>query len=147
MITIDQVKELRDETSVSVQECKKALQEANGDKTKAKEILMKWGKDLASKKSTRGTTQGIIASYIHANGKVGVLLDLACETDFVAKSDDFKNLAHELCLQVAAINNETDLLAQAWIKDPTKTIKNLIEDYVLKIGENIVVNRFTRYEI
>jgi elongation factor Ts len=147
MITIDQVKELRDETSVSVQECKKALQEANGDKAKAKEILMKWGKDLASKKSTRGTTQGIIASYIHANGKVGVLLDLACETDFVAKSDDFKNLAHELCLQIAAINNETDFLAQAWIKDPTKTIKNLIEDYVLKIGENIVVNRFTRYEI
>jgi elongation factor Ts len=147
MITIDQVKELRDETSVSVQECKKALQEAGGDKVKAKEILMKWGKDLASKKSTRGTTQGIIASYIHANSKVGVLLDLACETDFVAKSDDFKNLAHELCLQIAAINNESNLLEQAWIKDPTKTIKNLIEDYVLKIGENIVVNRFTRYEI
>ena len=147
MVTIDQIKQLREETAVSVQDCKKALKESGGDLKKAKEILKKWGKDLAAKKASRGTEQGIIASYIHPNKKIGVLLELDCETDFVAKSQGFQNLAHELCLQIAATREENPLLEQFWIKDQTKTIKDLINDYISKTGENIVVKRFTRYEI
>lgn len=147
MIKIEQIKELREETAVSVQDCKKALIEARGDLKKAKEILKKWGKDLAAKKATRTTEQGVIISYIHPNKKIGVLLELDCETDFVAKSSGFQNLAHELCLQIAATREENPLLEQFWIKDQTKTIKDLINDYISKTGENIVVKRFTRYEI
>ena len=147
MVTIEQIKQLREETAVSVQDCKKALIDAGGDLKKAKEILKKWGKDLATKKASRGTEQGIIASYIHPNKKIGVLLELDCETDFVGKSQGFQNLAHELCLQIAATREENPLLEQFWIKDQTKTIKDLINDYISKTGENIVVKRFTRYEI
>ncbi len=147
MIKIDQIKQLREETAVSVQDCKKALIDAGGDSKKAKEILKKWGKDLAAKKASRGTEQGIIASYIHPNKKIGVLLEMDCETDFVGKSQDFQNLAHELCLQIAAIREEIPLLEQPWIKNQTKTIKDLISDYISKTGENIVVKKFTRYEI
>ncbi|MCX6759605.1 MAG: translation elongation factor Ts [Candidatus Nealsonbacteria bacterium] len=147
MIKIEQIKQLREETAVSVQDCKKALIDAGGDLKKAKEILKKWGKDLAAKKASRGTEQGIIASYIHPNKKIGVLLELDCETDFVAKSQDFQNLVHELCLQIAATREENPLLEQFWIKDQTKTIKDLINDYISKTGENIVAKRFTRYEI
>jgi elongation factor Ts len=147
MIKIEQIKQLREETAVSVQDCKKALIDAGGDLKKAKEILKKWGKDLAAKKASRGTEQGIIATYIHPNKKIGVLLELDCETDFVAKSSGFQNLAHELCLQIAATREENPLLEQFWIKDQTKTIKDLINDYISKTGENIVVKRFTRYEI
>jgi elongation factor Ts len=147
MVTIDQIKQLREETAVSVQDCKKALIDTGGDLKKAKEILKKWGKDLAAKKASRGTEQGIIVSYIHPNKKIGVLLELDCETDFVAKSQGFQNLAHELCLQIAATREENPLLEQFWIKDQTKTIKDLINDCVSKTGENIVVKRFTRYEI
>jgi len=147
MITIDQIKQLREETAVSVQDCKKALIDAGGDLKKAKGILKKWGKDLAAKKASRGTEQGIIASYIHPNKKIGVLLELDCETDFVAKSQGFQNLAHELCLQIAATREENPLLEQFWIKDQTKTIKDLINDYISKTGENIVIKRLSRYEI
>jgi len=147
MVSIDQVKQLREETAVSVQDCQKALQESGGDFKKAKEILKKWGKDLAAKKASRGTEQGVIASYIHPNKKIGVLLEVGCETDFVAKSSDFQNLTHELCLQIAATREDIPLLEQPWIKDPTKTVKDLISDYISKTGENIVVKRFTRYEI
>jgi len=147
MIKIDQLKQLREETAVSVQDCKKALEESGGDLAKAKEILKKWGKDLAVKKANRDTKQGIITSYIHPNKKIGVLLEVACETDFVERSSDFQNLTHELCLQIAATREEVPLLEQSWIKDPTKTVKDLVSDYVLKIGENIIVKRFVRYEI
>lgn len=147
MITINQIKQLREETAVSVQDCKKALEKTGGDLKKAKEILKKWGKDLAAKKASRGTEQGIIASYIHPNKKIGVLLELNCETDFVGKSQDFQNLAHELCLQIAATREEIPLLEQPWIKDQTKTMRDLIDDYISKTGENIVIKRFTRYEI
>ncbi len=181
MITIEQLKQLRQETAISVSECKKALEEAKGDLKLAKEILKKWGKDLAGKKISRGTSQGIIESYIHPNKKIGVLLELACETDFVAKSKDFQGLSHELCLQIAAMGEETllgeedkssssttesrlrdeggkehealfdfataRLLEQSWIKDQTKTIKDLIEEYIVKLGENIIIKRFVRYEL
>lgn len=194
MVSIDQIRELREQTGVSVSECKKALEETNGDIEKAKEVLRKWGKELANKKSVREVRQGIVESYVHPNKKVGVLLELRCETDFVAKSDDFKTLAHELCLQIAAASpllvkeedipeefldgekkiyaeqmantgkpehivnqavegklkkyrEQVSLLSQAWIKDDTKTIKNLLDDYISKIGENINIKRFSRFEI
>jgi len=147
MVSIDQIKQLREETAAAVFDCKKALEEAKGDSAKAKDILKKWGKDLAGKKAGRGAEQGIIASYIHPNKKIGVLLELNCETDFVAKGQDFQNLAHELCLQIAAIREEIPFLEQSWVKDQAKTVKDLIDDYIARTGENIVVKNFTRYEI
>jgi len=100
------VKQLRDETGASIMECNSALDETKGDIEKAKEILKRKGQATALKKSTRATKSGLIESYIHANGKVGVLLDLRCETDFVAKNELFKELAHEICLQIAAMSPE-----------------------------------------
>lgn len=148
MVTINQIKKLREETAVSISECKKALEEAKGNFQKAKEILKKWGKDFAKKKIKRETRQGIIESYIHSNKRVGAILELSCETDFVAKSPEFQKLAHELALQIVAINpEEISLLEQTWIKDETKTIKDLIEEYIAKLGENIIIKRFVRYEI
>lgn len=148
MVTIDQIKKLREETEISISECKRALEEAKGDFQKAKEILKKWGKDFAKKKIKRETRQGIIESYIHANKRVGAMLELNCETDFVAQNPEFQKLAHELALQIAAVNpEEIPLLEQIWIRDETKTIKDLIEEYIAKLGENIIIKRFSRYEI
>lgn len=147
MITIEQIKQLREETGVSVSECKKALQESGGDAQKAKEILKKLGKELAERRSEKTASQGIVDSYIHANKKVGVLIKLQCETDFVAKSSDFQKLSHELCLQIAAVDPaEIPLFEQLWIKDPSKTVKNLIEEYIAKLGENILLKEYVRYE-
>jgi|GEM_PF-362405 len=147
MANIEQIKQLRDETGISIGECKKALDEG-GSIEKAKEILKKWGKDLASKKSERATGQGKVECYIHANGKIGVMVELRCETDFVANSGDFKNLAHEVCLQIAAMGDDPEtLMTLPWIKNPSKTLKGLIEDTVAKVGENIVLQRAVRYQI
>lgn len=147
MVSIDQIKKLREETEVSVGECRKALLEAKGDFGKAKEILKEMGKDLAEKKGNREAKQGIIDSYIHPNKKIGVLLELNCETDFVAQSPDFKNLAHEICLQIAGYPDEAPLLDQPWIKDPSKTVKDLVNECVAKLRENIVVKRSVKYEL
>ncbi len=148
MVSIDQIKKLREETGVSIVECKKALKEAGGDFEKAKEILKKWGGSFAEKKSDRETKVGIIDSYIHPNKKVGSLIELCCESDFVAKSQDFQNLAHEICLQIAAIDpEEISLLEQSWIKDESKTIKDLIGEYIAKLGENIIIKKSVRYQI
>jgi elongation factor Ts len=194
MINIDDIKKLRDETGVSPVEIKKALAEAQGDFEKAKELLRIRGKMVASKKMTKEATQGVIDTYIHPNAKTGVLLDIRCETDFVAQSPEFKTLAHEICLQIAALkplfvsedqippeflDGETkiyqeqikdsgkpeaivsqilegklkkykesvSLLSQPWIKDDTRTVKGLIEEVVSKVGENVEVRRFARYEI
>ncbi|RLC33931.1 MAG: translation elongation factor Ts [Candidatus Nealsonbacteria bacterium] len=145
---IDKIKQLREETGVSIGECRQALKEAGEDIEKAREVLKKMGKEIAKKKAERTTGQGIIDSYIHPNKKVGVLLELGCETDFVAKSPDFQNLSHELCLQIAASpDEEIPLLEQPWIKDESKTVKDLIDEYIAKVGENVVVKRFVRYKI
>jgi len=101
---IDKIKQLRQETSVSLSQCKKALEEAGGDIDKSKELLRKWGEKLAGKRGGRETSQGIIEAYIHANKKIGVLVEVKCETDFVAKNDDFKEFAHNLALHIAAVN-------------------------------------------
>src|SRR5437763_1571010 len=103
MISIDQIKELRAETGVSPVEIKKALEQAGGDMAKAKELLRIWGKKISDKKVSRETSQGVIDFYVHPNLKTGVLLDIRCETDFVASSPEFKNLAHQICLQIAAL--------------------------------------------
>jgi elongation factor Ts len=102
MANIEEIKKLREETGVSMMECKKALEKSGGDVEKAKKVLRERGVELAGKRAGKATGEGLIASYIHSNNKVGVLLDIRCESDFVAKSDDFKTLAHEICLQIAA---------------------------------------------
>lgn len=148
MITIKQIKQLRNTTGVSIMECKKALEGAGGDTKKAKEILKKLGKSFAHKRLQRETKEGIIDSYIHSGKKIGVMIELQCESDFVARSHDFQKLAHELCLQVAATSlEETPLLEQHWIRDQTKTVKDLINEYIAQFGENINIKRFTRYEL
>ena len=148
MVTVDQIKKLREETGVSVGECQKALKEAGGDLGMAKEILRKRGKDFAKKRMEKEAGQGLVESYIHPGKKVGAMVELRCESDFVARSDDFQKLAHELCLQVTAISaEEIPLLEQTWIKDESKNIKELIDEYIVKFGENIVLKKFVRYEI
>ena len=148
MSNLEELKQLREETGVSMGECQKALSLSKGDITKAKEILKKLGKELAQKKSERVTCQGIIDTYVHPNKKVGAMIELRCETDFVAKNPDFLKLAHELCLQVAAVDpEEIPILEQPWIKDQAKTVKSLIEDTVAKLGENIILEKFIRYEL
>ena len=149
MITIDYIRKLREETGVSISECKKALEEAKGNIGLAKEILKKRGKEFAQRQSEREAKEGLIATYLHPDKQIGVILELNCETDFVSRSEDFQKLAHELCLQIAAMNpQDVDFLfTQPWVKDETKTVKDLVESYIAKLGENILVKRFARYEI
>lgn len=149
MPTIDQIKKLREETGAGVMDCRKALEEAKGDKGKAEALLTKWGVEKAEKKSGRATKAGIIDSYVHAGAKAGVLLEIQCETDFVAKTDDFKNLSHELCLQIASMKpkDEKALLKQEYIRDPSITIDQLVKQTIGKLGENIKIIRFTRYSL
>lgn len=146
MIDLEKIKKLRQETSFSIAECEKALEKAKGDLKKAKELLMEWSKDFASKKIEKQTKEGIIESYIHPNKRIGVLLELRCQTDFVSRSQEFKNLAHEICLQIAAMG-EKNLLEQPWIKDEKKKIKDLISEHIAKFGENVKIERFIRYEL
>ena len=149
MAGIEDIKELRGETSMSVMDVKKALEEAGGDKEKAREFLRFRGAEIAQKKQEREAGEGIIETYLHPTKKTGVILDLRSETDFVAKSPDFKELAHELVLQIAAMSPESveELLLQDYVKDSSKKVQNLLEEYIAKLGENIVVKRFLRYQI
>jgi len=148
MVDINQIKKLREETGISVSECKKALEEAKGDFKRAKEVLAEWGKKIAAGKEKRETEQGIISSYVHSNKRVGAMVQLHCESDFVARSEEFQRLAHELCLQIAAVDpDQNPLLSQLWIKDQSKTIKDLIEEYISKFGENITLKRYVRLEV
>jgi elongation factor Ts len=148
-IDIKLIKQLREETQVSIADCTKALEEAKGDYEKAIELLKKRGIERAEKKASRETAQGLIEAYVHQNGKVGVLLEILCETDFVARTEDFKRLAHEVAMQIAAMNpkNVEALLKQEYIRDGSVTIENLIKQTIGKLGENIVIKQFTRFEI
>jgi elongation factor Ts len=146
MIPIEKIKKLRQETSLSISQCKKALEKAKGDLEKAKEILKEWGEKFAQTQQKKETKEGVIASYVHPNKRIGVLLEICCESDFVAKSEEFQKLAHEICLQIAAMG-ERDLLSQPWIKDETKKIGDLIKEHIAKFGENITIKRFCRYEL
>lgn len=149
MVDIELLKKLRNETSVSLADCRKALEETKNNYEKALEVLKKSGLEKAAKKSEREALQGIIDSYIHQNGRVGALVEVGCETDFVARTDEFKKLSHEICMQVAAMNpkNVPALLKQEYIKDSSKTIETLIKETIAKLGENIVVKRLQRFEI
>ncbi|EKD85876.1 MAG: hypothetical protein ACD_37C00585G0002 [uncultured bacterium] len=146
---LEDIKKLRAETSAGVSDVTKALEEASNDLNKARELLKKRGAEIAEKKKERQTFEGIIDSYIHSNGKVGVLLSLLCETDFVARTDDFKSLAHEISMQIAAMepSNVETLLKQAYIRDNSITIEQLIKQTIGKLGENIKVKEFTRFEL
>ncbi len=148
-IATEQIKSLRDETGVSVMQCKKALEEASGDVEKAKEILKRASALSASKKSDRTLGAGLVASYIHNNGEVGSLVELLCETDFVARNEEFKTLGREIAMHTAAMNPETleELLAQDFIRDPSVTIAGLISNAVQKFGERVEVGRFARFAV
>ena len=145
-ITADQIKQLREKTQAGFSDCKMALEEAKGDMKKAEDILKKKGFEKAAKKSDRETGQGLVESYVHQTGKVGVLVSLLCETDFVARTDEFKTLAHEIAMQVAAMNpKDMDmLLKQEYIRDGSKTIDDLIKETIAKLGENIKLSDFKR---
>lgn len=147
--SIDQIKRLREETGLSITECKKALEESNGDAEQAKQALKQWGKKVAEKKQAREVREGLIASYVHGGGKIGVLVDMRCETDFVARSDDFKELSREIALQVASMDPSSveELLTQPSIKESSRTVKELVSDFIAKLGENIVIHRFSRFQI
>lgn len=148
-VNLEQLRKLREQTQASVSDCRRALEECGGDYLQAIVWLKRHGIDKAAKKEGRETGQGLIDSYIHQNGRVGAMVELACETDFVARTDEFRNLAHELAMQVASMNpkNVDNLLKQEYIRDSSKTVSALIKETIAKIGENIVVKRFHRFEI
>jgi len=148
-ISIDQIKDFRSQTGVSVMECKKALEEARGDSKKAKEILRKLGALMLEKKQGKTAKEGRVESYIHLTGKIGATVVLFCETDFVARTQDFKNLCHELAMQVAAMNpkDTKELLSQPYIRDITKTVGDFLTEEVAKLGEKVEVGEFRRFEI
>jgi elongation factor Ts len=167
-VTTDAVKALREETGAGIMDCRRALGEAAGDVTKAKAILRERGLAAAGKKAERETEQGLVEAYIHG-GRIGALVELNCETDFVARTDEFRNLAREIAMQVAAMNprflskdeapaaereglseeevESQSLLSQPHIKDPAHTIQQLIVETIHKTGENIRVRRFARFEL
>ncbi|MEK7193769.1 MAG: translation elongation factor Ts [Patescibacteria group bacterium] len=144
----EQIQKLRELTGAGVMECNKALKEAAGDFEKAIAVIHEMGLVKAGKKGERLTGAGLLESYVH-NERVGVLLELRCETDFAARNPLFKELAHNLTMQIAAMNPEgvEDLLEQVYIKDESITVETLIKQAIAKIGENIRVERFCRYEI
>lgn len=155
---MDTIKELREETGLSFAQIKKALEEAGGDKDKAREILAQYSQAQAEKKADRDVNAGVVASYIHSSGTVGALVLLACETDFVAKNEEFKALAYDIAMHVCAmsptsINNEdgageeTALYKQPFVKDPSMTIEQKIQAAIQKFGENTKVSQFVRYSI
>lgn len=146
---IELLKKLRNELGVSLADCRKALEETENNYERAKEWLKAHGLEKAAKKSDRETTQGLINSYIHQNGRVGVLVEILCETDFVARTQDFKNLTHELGMQIAAMKPKTvaDLLKQEYIRDSSMTIEKLVKSVIAKLGENITVKKFQRFEV
>lgn len=191
-ISAKSVAELRSRTGAGIVACKKALEEAKGDINEAITLLRKKGEASAEKKAGRETSEGLIDQYIHMGGKVGVLLEINCETDFVAKTEDFKKLARDICLHIAATNpsflsrddvpetflekekevvqaslankppnvvekivegklnkilGEICLLEQPFVKDPEQTVQELVKSAIAKLGENIVVKRFTRYQL
>lgn len=145
---INDIKKLRELTGAGVMDCKRALEDADGDVEAAVKLIHERGLIKASKKGERKTGAGLIESYIH-NERVGVLLELRCETDFVARADVFRNLAHELAMQIAAMNPENMelLFNQPYIKDESITVSELIKRGIATLGENIKVERFCRYEI
>jgi elongation factor Ts len=163
-ITTEMIKEFRSKCGAGVMECRAVLIESGGDYDKATKLLKERGLLQAEKKADRVTMQGLVESYIHFGGRVGAMVELNCETDFVARTDEFKELAHNLAMQIAAqqprfiapdevpetanLNHEeVCLLAQPYIKDPTRTIRDIVTEVIAKTGENIRISRFARFEL
>lgn len=191
-ISAQDVKNLREKTGAGMMDCKRALVEAGGDRQKAFKLLREQGLASAGKKKSRRTSEGVIATYVHGNNRLGVLMELACETDFVARNPEFQQLARNLCMQVAAMNplcvcrdevpadkiedekailrkqfedkpehvqekivegklgsyfSEVCLLEQEYVRDDKKTVKDVIDETIAKLGENIQVRRFVRMEV
>jgi elongation factor Ts len=174
-ITADQVKQLREQSGAGIMDCKRALEEVGGDLDKAADLLKQQGLAKAEKKTGRAALQGLVEPYIHGGGRIGAIVEVNCETDFVARTSDFRELAHDLAMQVAATAPtyvaKDDVPEEAWeplerehggreqaaaavvlldqpfIKDPKLTIRDLVRDRIAKLGENIVVRRFARFEV
>jgi len=170
-ITMDAIKELREQTSCGVIECKRALEESKGDMLKAKEILQKRGLEIAAKKGDRVAKEGRVEVYVHPGSKMVAIVEVNCETDFVANSEDFKKFAKDLAMHIAACNpkyikkedvsadalqgvkdpetfyKENCLLLQSFVKDPKLTVQDLLNSLVSSIRENIIVSRFKRYKV
>jgi elongation factor Ts len=192
--TIEKIKQLREETAAGMMDVKRALEESDGDIEGARRVLRERGQAIAAKKSQRETNEGLIEAYVHFNGRVGTLVEVNCETDFVARTQDFKQFARDVALHVASMNpmtvtpedipreafeeersiaekqaaqmgkpenithrivegrlekwvRENALLTQPFVKDPERTVGDLLRDTIQKVGENIVVRRFVRYEL
>jgi elongation factor Ts len=163
-ISAEDVKKLREETGAGMLDCKKALDDASGDFAKAKELLTAKGLDTAMKRGERETAEGLVHSYIHHNGRVGALVEVNCESDFVARTDDFKDLVAAIALQVAGANPkylskedmpagaEEDakavaLLEQPYLRDESMTVGQMVTQAIAKTGENIRIKRFARFEL
>jgi elongation factor Ts len=163
-ISLEMVKELRGQSGAGIMQCRKALMECQGDIERALEFLKEQGLLKAKEKKERATTQGLIEAYIHTGGRVGAMVEVNCETDFVARTDEFKELAHQMAMQVAAMqplfiseeeySSETELepqtaclLLQPYIKDPERSVQDIITETIAKVGENIKISRFARFEL
>lgn len=174
-ITADLVKQLREKTGAGIMDAKRALEEAEGNMEKAAQVIYQQGLARAEKKTERTASQGLVEPYIHGGGRIGTLVEINCETDFVARTPDFQNLAHEIAMQIAALNPEyvseseipddvlearvsevgsrdvavkqLALLSQEYIKDGSMTVDDLIKEHIAKLGENIIVRRFSRFEL
>lgn len=149
MVSVDLIKKLREQTGAGVADCRQALEESEGNLKNAMAYLRSKGMEKAEKKANRDTREGRVFSYVHATGKVGVVLTLLCETDFVARTDEFLNLGKELCLQVASMKPESEkaLLKQEYIRDPKLTISDMIKLVIGKLSENIKIGEFFRTQI
>lgn len=148
-VKVEDIKKLRNKTGAGIADCRKALEEAKGDFKEAENLLRSWGIDKAAKKADRAVGAGLVETYIHGGGKVAAMVEVACETDFVARTDEFKSLAHELAMQIAAMdpNDVSELLSQEYIRDSSRKIDDLIKEVIAKVGENIQVKRFMRFEL
>ena len=163
-IPTSRIKELREQTGAGIMDCRNALLKVSGDIEKALEILKEQGVLKAQKKAGRAVTEGLVEAYIHAGGRIGAMVEVNCETDFAARTDEFKELAHDLAMQVAAMQpqfiskeevpkgteveyNAACLLLQPFIKDTNKTVQDIIIDTIAKVGENIRIRRFVRFEL
>jgi elongation factor Ts len=149
MANVEDIKALREETGLSISQCRFALDEAGGDMEKARKVLQKNASGIALKKGDRNLGAGSVAAYIHSGDTVGVIVELLCETDFVAKNPEFKAVAKEIAMHIAAMNpsDNAELLGQPFIKDGSKTIGDMINGTVQKFGERTEVGRFTRFSI
>ncbi|MBI2582720.1 elongation factor Ts [Candidatus Azambacteria bacterium] len=146
----EQIKSLREKTGASLLLIKEAIEQAGGDEAKALELLKAEGIAVARKKAAREAREGVVGCYVHNGKKIGALVELHCETDFVARTDEFQTLAHDLAMQVAAMGEGAgveELLGQPFIKDENVTVKSVIQAAIAKFGENIELTRFVRYEI